>query len=437
MKNLTKKFQTIAFMGIGLSMLFIYSCKKDDPIPPPVAGFTFDIVRDVVTFTNTSTESETYSWDFGDGSSASTEVSPTHTYAALGNYTVKLTATNSEKVTDIKSLSFAISDVPTAPVADFTFEVVDKTVTFTNTTSDGDPADSYAWDFGDGNSSTDKDPVHIYTDYGVYTAKLTATNTTGVTLKLEVITVAVDAEAIFTYKTSGKRLTITNMSLNADSYAWDFGDGTTSTDQDPAAHMYAATGKYTIKLVATNAFGEDTQEMELSYYAIDGDFSDWADIAAYDVTYNGTVIAIKAISDNDSVYFYYESTNTLDANYTPYWRVDTDDDKSTGWIGWWENGTDDGFDIDFGTCCDSQYWINKWDAETSGFEGWFKNDVNPEVSRRFADSKYEGAISREHVGITGSKITFLLVDRDNTWSNSGYGPAKDQASLELDLVANE
>lgn len=436
MKNLLKNLHVIALLAFGLSVLFVTSCKKEDPIPPPVAGFSFAIARDVVTFTNTSTEAETYAWDFGDGNT-STELNPTNTYAATGEYTVKLTATNSEKVTDIKSLNLTVSDVPTAPVANFTFEVVDKTVTFTNTTSEGDPADSYAWDFGDGNSSTDKDPVHIYTDYGIYTAKLTATNAVGPTLKSEVIAVAVDAEAIFTVNTSGKRLTITNSSLNADSYAWDFGDGTTSTDKDPAAHMYAATGKHTVKLVATNEFGDDAQEMELSYYAIDGDFSDWDDIAAYDVTYDGTVVAVKAISDNDSVYFYYESTNALDANYTPYWRVDIDNDKTTGWTGWWQNGTDDGFDIDFGTCCDSQYWINKWDQDAGDFANFYVNDVNPGASRQFAGSKYEGAISREQVGITGTKITFLLVDRNDAWSNTGFGPAKDQPSLELELVINE
>ncbi len=76
-------------------VFFLSSCGSDDPDPiaKPVASFTSTIEGKTVTFTNTSTNGKTYSWDFGNSESATTE-SPSHTYAANGTYVVKLTTTN-------------------------------------------------------------------------------------------------------------------------------------------------------------------------------------------------------------------------------------------------------------------------------------------------------------------------------------------------------
>lgn len=88
------------------------SCKKD-PAPEVIAGFSFEVDANdfkKVKFTNASQNFSSLSWDFGDGSAASTEENPVHTYTALGNFTVKLTATGSDGITDVSTQTVAISD---------------------------------------------------------------------------------------------------------------------------------------------------------------------------------------------------------------------------------------------------------------------------------------------------------------------------------------
>ncbi len=159
----------------------LFSCGGDDPVTPKVeADFTLTFgSKGAVTFKNASKNATGYAWDFGDGSK-STEENPTHTYTKDSTYTVKLTATNaggsSEKT---RTVTISLEGTSTQLVANFTFVVDEKTagkVTFTNT-SEG--ATSYAWDFGDGNTSKDENPAHTYAKNDTYTVKLTATNAGG------------------------------------------------------------------------------------------------------------------------------------------------------------------------------------------------------------------------------------------------------------------
>ncbi len=84
----------------------VLSCEEDEPpLPPPIAAFSTNTEipffytqhvaepKDVIIFTNTSTDASTYLWDFGDGST-STEVNPIHIYLELGEYNIELIATN-------------------------------------------------------------------------------------------------------------------------------------------------------------------------------------------------------------------------------------------------------------------------------------------------------------------------------------------------------
>jgi len=156
----------------------------------PVAAFTPACTSLACTFTDASTDADsatditTWSWDFGDDAT-STEQSPQHTYAAAATYTVTL------EVTDFAGASHSTSEDVTvmapaeneAPTAAFTPECLSLTCSFTNESTDPNAGDvlTYAWDFGDGGTSTEEDPTHDYvsTVADTFTVTLTTTDAGG------------------------------------------------------------------------------------------------------------------------------------------------------------------------------------------------------------------------------------------------------------------
>ena len=98
-----KRIFPIFLAVVILGAITMVSCKKEESKPAPVSSFTFEIDDKTVTFTNTSTDATTYSWDFGDESALSTETNPVHVYEAYGDYDVRLTATGDggEQITKV------------------------------------------------------------------------------------------------------------------------------------------------------------------------------------------------------------------------------------------------------------------------------------------------------------------------------------------------
>jgi PKD repeat protein len=95
--------------------LFVTSCKDDEETPPSGVVASFQFVQDAddfhkVKFTNFSQNYASLSWNFGDGTAATSEENPTHSFATAGTYNVKLTATGSDGVTSEKALDVVISD---------------------------------------------------------------------------------------------------------------------------------------------------------------------------------------------------------------------------------------------------------------------------------------------------------------------------------------
>lgn len=154
------------------------------------------------------------------------------------------------------------------PIVDFAadtlFGITPFTVSFTNLT-DNLPAD-FLWDFGDGNTSTSPNPSHTYTEAGIYSVRLTATNLAGEDTKIISNYIVVEPNVIapetnFTQDEACGTFPLTvnfeDLSNNQPtSWQWDFGNGETSDQQDPTV-TYTEAGIYTVKLMTSNEAGQD------------------------------------------------------------------------------------------------------------------------------------------------------------------------------------
>ncbi|RJP43619.1 MAG: PKD domain-containing protein [Desulfobacteraceae bacterium] len=137
------------------------------------------------------------------------------------------------------------------------------TVQFTDQ-STGNPT-SWGWDFGDGNTSTERNPKHTYLTAGTFTVSLTVTNAEGADseIKTDYITVTDGAPPVASFSTSTTSgdipllVTFTDHSTgNITSWAWDFGNGDTSTEQSPQ-YTFESPGNYTVVLTVTGPGGAD------------------------------------------------------------------------------------------------------------------------------------------------------------------------------------
>jgi uncharacterized protein (TIGR02145 family) len=239
----------------------------------PVANFTADKTSitegETVNFTDQSTNGPTsWSWIFGDGGTSSSQ-NPSHPYNTEGTYNVILTATNSfGSDAETKNNYITVSASGAAPVANFAADKTSitegETVNFTDQSSN-DPT-SWSWTFGDGGTSTEKNPSYQYNTEGTYNVTLTATNSFGSDdeTKNNYITVGAsgsapvaDFTADKTSITEGETVNFTDQSTNdPTSWSWTFGDGGTSTEQNPS-YQYNTEGTYNVTLTATNSYGSD------------------------------------------------------------------------------------------------------------------------------------------------------------------------------------
>ena len=224
----------------------------------PTAAFSSTVAGATATFTNSSGNTTTYAWNFGDNTT-STAPNPTHTYAADGTYTVTLTATNS-----CGSTTFTQSVViVTPPTANFTANTTTGcaplTVQFTSTSSAN--AQTFNWQFPGGtpSSSTAQNPTVVYNTAGTYSVTLTVSNAAGnnTATQTNLIVVTTTPTTAFTSTVAGATATFTNSSANATNFVWDFGDGSGGSQTNPS-HTYAADGTYIVVLTATNSCGSTT-----------------------------------------------------------------------------------------------------------------------------------------------------------------------------------
>ena len=238
---------------------------------PPVASFSADstggMLPLLVQFTDTSTEDPySWTWDFGDGSGSS-EQNPSYTYTTPGDFIVSLTVGN-PLGNDSAVAASPISVLPPSPIADFSVDVttgiVPLSVNFTDL-SQNFPS-SWSWDFGDGNSSTLQNPSHVYTAVGSYSVTLDVTNVSGTSqfelpTPIDVLPVPPDADfsADVTSGVTPLAVQFTDLTtLSPSIWLWKFGDGTTSTLQNPA-HVYTEPGVYHVVLKVIAPTGKDLE----------------------------------------------------------------------------------------------------------------------------------------------------------------------------------
>ena len=253
--------------------------------PRPIPQFSFSstsCVGNPVDFFNQSyvpsgfsSYIQTWVWDFDDGTPPQTINFPgnpnvTHTFAGTATiHIVKLVVTTTTGCTD--SISKTVTSVP-SPRADFAFGIVNcenQPTQFTDLsqTNGGGSIQSWNWNFGDpasgaNNTATVQNPVHQFTTFGSFTVTLTVTNGNSCyEIKDTVMVINQKPVADFTADTvcQGSATTFNSSSTvpNATSivsYSWDFGDGGTSSAQNPL-HTYSTFGWYNVTLTVVNSNG--------------------------------------------------------------------------------------------------------------------------------------------------------------------------------------
>lgn len=232
--------------------------------PSPVADFSTNVTSAcqpplTVDFTDQSSGSGllSYSWDFGDGST-STLQNPTHTYTTQGVFTVTLTVTDGNNCSTTYNANNLIG--VQEPLASFTTPnpgyCVNEGIPFTNTSAGGI---LYNWDFGDGGSSFFASPTHSYSSPGTYDVTLIVSDPGGCadTIVDQIIVEEVVANfsnnPAYSCTQACVPVSYTDLSTNAVSWQWSFGNGATSAAQNP--NITVCTGSYSDTLMVTSQFG--------------------------------------------------------------------------------------------------------------------------------------------------------------------------------------
>jgi PKD repeat protein len=269
-------FRSFCILAILAWAIVPAGCGEEAPLAtPPTANFVAETTLGhaplgIQFFDNSTSEAGVTSWDwnFGDGYT-SNEAEPYHVYNTVGSYTVTLTVTDANG-SDTRTRPGYIS-VQTASVdAIFTATPISGAaplvVQFTDQSMAAGGVTAWAWDFGDGATSTVASPSHTYTLDGTYTVSLTITAAGGndTCTKANFVNVgSLVAEFTATPVSGAAPLGVQFTDLSTagsaiTSWSWNFGDGGTSTQQDPS-HSYTTTGTYTVSLTVQTATGSDIE----------------------------------------------------------------------------------------------------------------------------------------------------------------------------------
>jgi PKD repeat protein len=307
-------------LAIVALLLFFASCKKDNEQKPLKAQFEASKVEvlagDAITFSDHSEgQPSTWKWTFEGGSPAESNLSgPSVTYAEPGTYAVTLVITNArESSTETKTAFITVGYRQVEAAFDYSATVIrqNESVTFTDK-STGMP-NSWAWEFKSATTtltSTEKSPVINFTEPGVYTVILKATNPIGsdTAMRTDLINViditSVEAafDSDFTATYAGGKIKFNDRSVGtATAWAWTFdGAATPTSNQQNPEVTYSTPGRYKVTLIASNPSRSSTIEKSAyvlvvpsgsltAFYPMDGSINDAGPSKLVSVT-GGTVV---------------------------------------------------------------------------------------------------------------------------------------------------
>ncbi len=203
---------------------------------------------------NLSDSTWQYLWDFGDGT-YSDEYNPgIHQYSDYGTYEITLTA-SANGCSGTTSYEVDISEPLTSDFIAVYNGCAPVEITFTNLSTG---ADTYYWDFGNGDSSGNENPTTLYSEPGIYEVTLYAIKDSIEVVSEKTIVVSEAPIAGFTVSPSEanayQEINFINMSSNAVQYLWDFGDGEYSEIYEPI-HIYSSHGVYDVTLSVWSEVG--------------------------------------------------------------------------------------------------------------------------------------------------------------------------------------
>jgi gliding motility-associated-like protein len=234
------------------------------PIPAPNFQVSTVCVGIESEFINSSTIASgsiaNWLWDFGDGNTSNLQ-NPTHSYAATGSFNVTLTTTSNNGCVNSITLN---ANVINTPVANFNVanQCFYNAFNFQNTSTAGIP--NHSWNFGDGTTSGQINPTHTYSAAGEYTVTLIiATNSGCGDTITQTVTAYHQPNAQFsaTSVCEGDASVFTDNSTvnavfgdNVTGWSWNFGNGSTSTQQNPN-HTFGSQNVYNVSLTVTTNNG--------------------------------------------------------------------------------------------------------------------------------------------------------------------------------------
>jgi len=216
----------------------------------PEPSFIFATNGLQINFGNTSNEDWLFEWDFGDGT-VIPFFEPTYTFSSEGVYVVCLNATSE---CGLGQTCDTVTIVCPPPSIEIMYDSANYDYFFVANVQNGE---DLFWNLGDGNTSTEAVFNHTYEYEGFYTVCVNTSNDCGTTSECVNLEVSCPIPiAVFNYTRIFTQVQFNFLGSDAETYLWDFGDGNTSTEQNPQ-HTYAAEDVYYTCLYVTSECGED------------------------------------------------------------------------------------------------------------------------------------------------------------------------------------